>query len=80
MAQSRGNVRSMLEDGAGGRRRGFFGVVGNVASELSRVTWPTREEALRLTGLVLAVAAAAAVFLGLWDFGFGQAVDRLLLS
>ena len=80
MAQSRGNIRAMLEEGGGGRRRGFVAAVGDVAAELSRVTWPTREEALRLTGLVLAVAAAAAVFLGLWDFGFGQAVDRLLLS
>ena len=80
MAQSRSNIRSMLEDGSGGRRRGFFAAVGEVVTELSRVTWPTREEALRLTGLVLVVAAIAAVFLSLWDFGFGQAVDRFFLS
>ncbi len=39
--------------------------------EMSKVSWPTREEALRLTGIVLAVTAAMAAFLGLLDAIFG---------
>jgi preprotein translocase subunit SecE len=38
-----------------------------VASELQKVTWPTREEATRLTGVVLGVTIAFALTLGLLD-------------
>lgn len=37
-------------------------------AELKKVTWPTREEAIRLTGIVLAVTVVMAVFLGLLDY------------
>jgi len=36
--------------------------------ELRKVTWPTRTEALNLTGIVLVVLVAMAIFLGLIDF------------
>jgi len=36
-------------------------------AEMSKVTWPTREEALRLTAIVLAVTFSMAAFLGLVD-------------
>ena len=51
----------------------FFG---EVVGELKRVTWPTRQETMRLTLMVLAVSAAIGVFLGVadrvygWVFGF----------
>jgi preprotein translocase SecE subunit len=38
-----------------------------VSAELQKVTWPTREETTRLTGIVLAVTAAFAMALGLLD-------------
>jgi len=37
-------------------------------AELKKVTWPTRDEAIRLTGIVLAVTIVMAVFLGLLDY------------
>ncbi len=37
-------------------------------AELAKVTWPTREEALRLTGIVLAATAGFALFLGVVDY------------
>ncbi len=40
-------------------------------AEMNKVSWPTREEALRLTGIVLAVTATMAAFLGLLDAIFG---------
>lgn len=50
-----------------------------VASEMQKVTWPSREEATRLTGVVLGVTAAFAVALGLLDtfftWWFSQAFD-----
>ncbi|MBC7259643.1 MAG: preprotein translocase subunit SecE [Chloroflexi bacterium] len=37
-------------------------------AELAKVTWPTREEALRLTGIVLATTIGFALFLGVVDY------------
>lgn len=47
--------------------------------ELRKVTWPTREEAWRLTLIVLGVTAAMAVFLGvILDATFSNAVQFLV--
>ncbi|MBN2085825.1 MAG: preprotein translocase subunit SecE [Anaerolineales bacterium] len=37
------------------------------AGELRKVTWPTRDEALRLTAIVMVVLIASALFLGAID-------------
>lgn len=42
--------------------------------ELRKVTWPTREEAWRLTAIVLGVTAAFAVFLWAVDSLFANAI------
>ena len=47
--------------------------------ELRKVTWPTREEAWRLTAIVLAVTAAFAVFLWAVDALFANSL-RLLIN
>ena len=47
--------------------------------ELRKVTWPTREEAWRLTAIVLAVTAAFAVFLWAVDALFANAL-RLVIE
>ncbi len=47
--------------------------------ELRKVTWPTREEAWRLTAIVLGVTAAFAVFLWAVDALFANAI-RLLIE
>jgi preprotein translocase subunit SecE len=41
-------------------------------AELRKVSWPSREEALNLTAIVMAVTTAMAVFLGLVDFIFSK--------
>ena len=61
-------------------RRAFnVRIIGEVVGELRRVTWPTWEETLRLSLMVIAVAAAVGAFLGLVDLGFAR-VMRLLLG
>lgn len=47
--------------------------------ELKKVVWPTREEAFRLTGIVLFVITVMAIVLGLFDYLFQQLV-RFLIS
>ena len=46
--------------------------------ELEKVTWPTRQETLRYSALVIAVCVATAVFFATLDFGLGQGIDALL--
>ena len=47
--------------------------------ELRKVTWPTREEAWRLTLIVLAVSAVMAVFLGvILDTSFSNLIELLV--
>jgi preprotein translocase subunit SecE len=48
------------------------------AGELKKVNWPTREEAINLTTIVLIVIAVMAVFLGLLDIVFAEFFAILL--
>ena len=51
---------------------------GEVVSELRRVTWPTRQETMRLTLMVLAVSGTVGVFLGAIDIGFARFFEVIL--
>ena len=57
-----------------------FRVFGEVVSELRRVTWPTRQETMRLTLMVLAVSGAVGLFLGATDMGFARLFGVILGS
>jgi len=71
------SVRRRVDSGT--TRRAFsFKVFGEVFQELRRVTWPTREETMRLTLMVIAVSATVGVFLGLIDIGFSRIFDVIL--
>jgi len=44
--------------------------VREVISELKKVTWPTREEALKLTVVVIAISVIVGIFIGILDTTF----------
>ena len=46
--------------------------------EIRKVTWPTREEAWRLTAIVLGVTLAAAAFLWFWDTVFSNGLHFII--
>ena len=46
--------------------------------ELRKVVWPTREEALRLTGLVLLVIIIMSTILGIFDLLFAELIKLLV--
>lgn len=46
--------------------------------ELSKVTWPTKNQAVRLTGIVLVFCLVVSVFLGLVDLGFNELYTYVL--
>lgn len=60
-----------------GERFSLFKFFGEVWGELRRVTWPSRQEATRLTVLVLIVSTAFGIFLGLFDLGFSELMALL---
>ena len=51
----------------------------DIFSELKKVSWPTREETVRLTAVVIVVAVAIGMGLGVIDIGFNWLVDHTLL-
>ncbi len=46
--------------------------------EIRKVTWPTRQESWRLTGIVLGVTVVTAAFLWLFDFIFSSGIQFLI--
>ncbi|MDO8573876.1 MAG: preprotein translocase subunit SecE [Candidatus Daviesbacteria bacterium] len=57
----------------------IFGFLNEVKEELKKVTWPTREQTVRYTILVVIVAVAVGLFLGGLDYIL-TAVTALLLK
>ncbi len=49
-------------------------------AELKKVVWLSRREAAYLTLIVLIVAIAAGIVLGLFDYGFSTLIDKLLIA
>ena len=55
----------------------LFRFFGEVFSELRKVSWPTRQEATRLTVMVIALSTAIGIFLGLVDMGFARLISAI---
>ena len=53
----------------------FFG---EVRDELKKVVWPTRQEVIRLTMVVIVVSLAVGVFLGGLDFIFTRMLGMIV--
>jgi len=49
-----------------------------VRVELKKVNWPTRNETIKLTLIVIIVTAGVAAFLGGLDFVFNQLIQTLI--
>ena len=76
MARDSGAARRV--GGQVARRAFNIRMIGEVAGELRRVTWPSREETVRLTVIVIAVSVAIGAFLGLVDLGFSRLMTFVL--
>ena len=68
-------TRSRSADGVLTRVSTYFK---ETRAEVGRVTWPTREQAVRLTGIVLAVTVSLAVGLALVDYVFAWVIGRIM--
>ncbi len=47
-------------------------------AELSKVTWPTRQEALNLTGVVIVTIIVSSTLLGSFDYLFARLISLIL--
>ena len=67
--------RSFLAAPLGWRPR----FVMDIVSELRKVTWPSREDTVHLTVVVVVVTLILGAILGAIDIGFGWLIDNTLL-
>ena len=63
---------------AKGERVGPLQYVGEVRSEMRRVTWPTRDELIKFTIVVIVTVLFLTGLIALLDYGFGEVILRLL--
>ncbi len=61
------------------RPRLSFRFIQEVVAELKKVTWPSRDEVVRLTLVVIVVSVAVGALLGTVDLIFAWLMERLLL-
>ena len=48
--------------------------------EIRHVNWPTRQEAIRLTIIVIGIALGLALFLGFFDYLFTYLIKNFILA
>jgi preprotein translocase subunit SecE len=52
----------------------------DVISELRKVVWPTRDDVVYLTLVVVVITIIMGAILGVIDIGFGWLIDNVLLE
>jgi preprotein translocase subunit SecE len=55
-------------------------LVTGVFAELKKVSWPSRQEAIRLSLIVIAVCVVIGLFLGLIDLGFTELFTKVFIG
>jgi len=57
---------------------GILTYIREVRAEMKHVSWPTRNQAVVYTIVVVAVSFATAAYLGLWDYVFGAVIKSIV--
>ncbi len=68
----------MASDKGKTKKNSFINYLQASVEELRKVTWPTRNQAIRLTFLVLGFCMVIALIIGILDFAFGFGYRTLL--
>jgi len=55
-----------------------IGFLSEVKDELKKVVWPTRQEIIRLTVVVIAISLLVGLFLGALDFIFTKLIEIII--
>ncbi|MDO8520951.1 MAG: preprotein translocase subunit SecE [bacterium] len=54
---------------------GFINYLHETKGELRHVTWPTRQQTINYTIIVLLISIGTGIFLGILDYLFGQGLQ-----
>jgi preprotein translocase subunit SecE len=57
-----------------------FKFLTETVAELRKAVWPTRQEAIRLTIIVMVICLAVGLILGLLDYGFTSLMREVFLG
>jgi len=57
-----------------------FTLFNDIIGELRKVAWPTRQEATRLTLIVIGLCIVMGILLGAVDYGFSELVAKVFLG
>jgi preprotein translocase subunit SecE len=71
------STRNSPKPARNSRGGGIFRLPREVIAELKKSTWPSREEATRLTIMVVIVSIVMGVLLGIADLGFSKIFEML---
>ena len=52
--------------------------IADVKGEFKKVTWPTREQTIKQTGVVLVITAFTSILLGVADYGLSELAKQLI--
>jgi preprotein translocase subunit SecE len=58
--------------------RKIFTFIKEAKVELTKVTWPTKDQIIRSTILVVGLTLVMAIFLGSLDYGFGHVLKSFI--
>jgi len=61
-------------------KKSRFAIVTDIIGELKKVVWPTRQETVRLSLLVIGVCIVIGIFLGALDLGFAELISKVFLG
>lgn len=56
----------------------LFRYLSEVKSEIQKVSWPSREQTIQQTILVIIASLVVSIFIGALDFGFEQLIKILV--
>ena len=77
--QGRGaRARAQSKPAAKGEKKGVGKFLRDVRVEMGKVTWPTRQDLLQSTIVVLVAVAIAAAYTGVCDFAFSEFVKAVV--
>ena len=77
---ARQTPQGLIRRSAGARGGGVFRFFVEAIGELRKAVWPTREEVVRLTLIVIVIASIIGFALGILDFIFTKTLTRFLFS
>jgi preprotein translocase subunit SecE len=70
--------KATVQSGSQKKRR--FAFFSDITNELRKVVWPTRQETIRLTLIVIGICLIMGLVLGVLDYGFSELVAKVFLG